>query len=381
MKLTIDREILLQNLNVISRGLPVKSPLPILTCIKMDVTESDIYLTSSNADISVEAIISDSSLKIEQQGSICVDGQLIDVVRKADSKEINLFTLDDNLLFVKAGTFEAKLPTMDFLEYPNIDYVSLDNPFNLNSKILKDLIKTTSFATATSEKKPILTGVNFNNEVGIMKVIATDSYRLAQNIYDVNTLENKYEDFNITVPSKSLNELLKVIDNFDGDISLYFSSNKLLCKFNNIRFQTRLLEGNYPSTSKLIKDEYPINISFNKDELLRALDKVSVLSPKDSLQDREITYSIVKIEVMKDRTINISTTIQNGGGTSLIIIPTKIETNEQLTIGLSSRYLIDALKSFNSIEVTLSFKDDHSPFIVKGNKENNLTQLILPVRI
>ena len=186
MKLTIDREIFLQNLNVISRGLPLKSPLPILTCIKMDVTESDIYLTSSNADISVEAIISDSSLKIEQQGSICVDGQLIDVVRKADSKEINLFTLDDNLLFVKAGAFEAKLPTMDYLEYPNIDYVSLDNPFELNSKLLKELIKTTSFASSTSEKKPILTGVNFNNEAGIMKVISTDSYRLAQNICDVN---------------------------------------------------------------------------------------------------------------------------------------------------------------------------------------------------
>ena len=381
MKLTIDREIFLQNLNVISRGLPLKSPLPILTCIKMDVTESDIYLTSSNADISVEAIISDSSLKSEQQGSICVDGQLIDVVRKADSKEINLFTLDDNLLFVKAGAFEAKLPTMDYLEYPNIDYVSLDNPFELNSKLLKELIKTTSFASSTSEKKPILTGVNFNNEAGIMKVISTDSYRLAQNICDVNQLDKKFEDFNITVPAKSLNELIKIIDNFDGQVALYFSNNKLLCKFNNIRFQTRLLEGNYPSTSKLIKDEYPINISFNKDELLRSLDKVSVLSPKDSLQDREITYSIVKIEIMKDRTINISTSIQNGGGTSLTLIPTKIETNEQLTIGLSSRYLIDALKSFNSIEVTLSFKDDHSPFIVKGNKENYLTQLILPVRI
>ena len=381
MKLTIDREIFLQNLNVISRGLPLKSPLPILTCIKMDVTESDIYLTSSNADISVEAIISDSSLKIEQSGSICVDGQLIDVVRKADSKEINLFTLDENLLFVKAGSFEAKLPTMDYLEYPNIDYVSLDNPFKLNSKLLKDLIKTTSFASSTSEKKPILTGVNFNNEAGIMKVIATDSYRLAQNVCDVNDIDNQFDDFNITVPSKSLNELIKIIDNFDGEIYLYFSNNKLLCKFNNIRFQTRLLEGNYPSTSKLIKDEYPINISFNKDELLRALDKVSVLSPKDSLLDREITYSIVKIEIMKDRTINISTSIQNGGGTSLTLIPTKIETNEQLTIGLSSRYLIDSLKSFNSIEVTLSFKDDHSPIIVKRNKEDNLTQLILPVRI
>ena len=369
MKLTIDREIFLQNLNVISRGLPLKSPLPILTCIKMDVTESDIYLTSSNADISVEAIISDSSLKIEQSGSICVDGQLIDVVRKADSKEINLFTLDENLLFVKAGSFEAKLPTMDYLEYPNIDYVSLDNPFKLNSKLLKDLIKTTSFASSTSEKKPILTGVNFNNEAGIMKVIATDSYRLAQNVCDVNDIDNQFDDFNITVPSKSLNELIKIIDNFDGEIYLYFSNNKLLCKFNNIRFQTRLLEGNYPSTSKLIKDEYPINISFNKDELLRALDKVSVLSPKDSLLDREITYSIVKIEIMKDRTINISTSIQNGGGTSLTLIPTKIETNEQLTIGLSSRYLIDSLKSFNSIEVTLSFKDDHSPFIVKGNND------------
>ena len=64
MNITIDREVLLENLNVISRGLPNKSPMPILTGIKMEVTDTDLYLTSSNTDISVEVLITDTSLKI-----------------------------------------------------------------------------------------------------------------------------------------------------------------------------------------------------------------------------------------------------------------------------------------------------------------------------
>ena len=82
MNITIDREILLENLNVISRGLPNKSPMPILTGIKMETTDTDLFLTSSNTDISVEVLINDASLKIQEPGKTVVPGkQFIDIIR------------------------------------------------------------------------------------------------------------------------------------------------------------------------------------------------------------------------------------------------------------------------------------------------------------
>lgn len=161
MNFTIDREVLLENLNVISRGLPSKSPMPILTGIKLDVTNTDLYMTSSNTDISVETFVSDASLKVIKPGKTVVPGRFfIDIVRKINSKQINLCLIDDKILEIKADRGEYKLHIMDPLDYPNIDFVSLENPLSLPAEQVKNLIKQTSFATATSEKKPILTGVH-----------------------------------------------------------------------------------------------------------------------------------------------------------------------------------------------------------------------------
>ena len=305
MNFTIDREVLLENLNVISRGLPSKSPMPILTGIKLDVTNTDLYMTSSNTDISVETFVSDASLKVIKPGKTVVPGRFfIDIVRKINSKQINLCLIDDKILEIKADRGEYKLHIMDPLDYPNIDFVSLENPLSLPAEQVKNLIKQTSFATATSEKKPILTGVHLTLDGTKLTATATDSFRLSQSILEI---EN-YRPFSITIPNKSLDELAKAIDNFNEAITLYFSSNKLLVKFKNVLFQTRLLDGNYPDTSRLIPTSFPIILKFNKDELLEAIERVSLLSPREKMSSNELSYSIIKLSVSKEQNIIISTT-------------------------------------------------------------------------
>ena len=92
MNITIDREILLENLNVISRGLPAKSPMPILTGIKLEATDTDLYMTSSNTDISVEVLISDSSLNITTPGKTVVPGKFfIEIIKKIKINKLALF--------------------------------------------------------------------------------------------------------------------------------------------------------------------------------------------------------------------------------------------------------------------------------------------------
>ena len=378
MNITIDREILIENLNIISKGLPNKSPMPILTGIKLDATDTDLFLTSSNSDISVEVDINDSSLKIESSGSTVVPGRFfIDIIRKINSKYVNLFLSDDKILVIKADRGEFKLHIMDPLDYPKIDFVALENPLELHSDVLKEIVKTTVFATSTSEKKPILTGVNFNSNNNRIIVTATDSFRLAQKVVEIG----EYKDFNITIPAKSLDELSKAVDSYDGNINFYFSNNKLLAQYKNVMFQTRLLDGNYPETARLVNDTFNNIVKFNKDELIEAVERVSLLSPRDKDRKNEITYSIIKLNIKMDRTVEISTNYINIGDAREEIIPTYIEVTNPIMIGFSSRYLIEALRSFNSTEISLNLKGEIRPFVVKGEKDYNLTQLILPVRM
>ena len=378
MNLTIDREVLIDSLNTISRGLPSKSPMPILMGIKLYATNQDLYLTSSNSDISVEVRINHESLVIEEYGQVVVPGRFfIDIIRKLNSKKVNLYLNEDNVLFIKVDRGEYRLRIMDPLDYPRIDFVSQENPFVIESNTLKAIIRETIFATSQSEKKPQLTGVNFNLQDGKLIVTATDSFRLAQKIVNIPD----YENFNITVPAKSLDDLYKSIDNCDEQLKIYISTNKMLVVFKNVCFQTRLLEGNFPDTSRLIPEYFPIVVKFNKDELQEVVERISLLSTRDKEKDKEITYSIIKFSLKKDRVIEISTTNASIGDGTEQVIPTDIEANGPITIGFSSRYLIEALRSFNSTEITINILGDIRPFIIRGDGDANLTQLILPVRI
>ena len=378
MNFSIEREILLENLNVISRGLPNKTPMPILTGIKLHLTETDLFMTSSNTDISVQVNISDSSLQISKPGKAVVPGKFfIEIIRKINSKFVNLYLIEDKILVIKADRGEYKLHIMDPIDYPNIDFVCLENPLKMSAIELRSIIKVTAFATAQSEKKPVLTGVNFKHVDGKMVVTATDSFRLSEKIVDID----EYNNFNIIVPNKSLDELFKAIDTYDEELELYFAFNKLLVKFKNVLFQTRLLDGNFPDTSRLIPNNFPIVIKFNKDELLEAVERVSLLSPRDKEKDKEITYSIIKLTITKDRIIEISTNNAVIGDGKEEIIPTDIQVSNPIRIGFSSRYLIEALRSFNSTEISLNLSGDVRPFVIRGENDSNLTQLILPVRM
>ena len=378
MNITIDREILLENLNVISRGLPNKSPMPILTGIKMEATDTDLFLTSSNTDISVEVLINDVSLKITEPGKTVIPGkQFIDIIRIIGAKKVNLLLDENNSLIIKGDKSEFNLKIMDYMDYPNIDFVTLENPLTLESSELKSIIRETVFSTAQTEKKPILTGVNFNNKDNQLVITATDSFRLSQKILSIDS----YQDFNITIPNKSLDEMSKVLDSYEGKISLYFSSNKLLLKYKNVLFQTRLLDGNYPDTSRIMPTNFPIIIRFNRDELLAVVERVSIMSPKDREKDRETTSNVIKLTIKKDRSIEISTTNNILGSATEEITPTDIEATNAISIGFSSRYFIEALRSFMSTEISISLSGEIRPFIVRGDYDANLTQLILPLRM
>jgi len=376
MNFSINRDLLLDNLIIMQRGLPLRTSLPILTTIKFDVKEDHIVLTSSNTDIAIQILIDDEDLSIGKSGVLTIPGKfLIDIIRKATSERIEFNLIEDRIVVVKSNRSEFKLRLMDPTDYPDIDF--LDNnqePLVIDADLLKTIIKETSYAVATSEKRPILTGVNLKYNDNNLLVVATNSYRLSQK--EVK-LRSKANNFDIVIPGKNLDELNKILDTNTEEVLMYVSHNKVLFKIDNILFQSSLLEGQYPNTSRIIPTEFSVTIPFNKDELLLAVERVSLLSPKD----RDTNYNIIKLKLNTDHTVELLSNNKEIGDANEVLLPTGDVTGSIINIAFSSRHLLDALRSFNSSEIVIKFAGEVRPFIINSLEDDSLLHLILPVRI
>lgn len=374
MLFSINRDILLENLNILAKGIPSKTPLNALKGIKIDVYEDKIIMTTNNTNISIQTTIIDKSLIIKATGNVVVPGIfLIDIVKKVNTKNIEMALIEDRIFIIKCEKSEFKLNIFDYEDYPKIEFNEAENPLKLDSRILKQIIKETIFTCSTSEKRPILTGVNFVINDDKITCTATDSFRLSQKIL---FLPFSYDNKSFVIPASSLDDLSKILDNYNDTINLFFVENKVLFKFKNVLFQTRLLEGNYPDTSRLIPTSFPLTIKFDREELLSTLDRVSLLSPKD----KDLNFNIISLNVKEDKSIEISSKNNEIGNAIEEINPTEIN-GPRLKIAFSSRYLIEILKVYSSPEVTLCFTGEVKPFIIKGEFDDNLTHLILPVKI
>lgn len=256
-------------------------------------------------------------------------------------------------------------------DYPNIDFIINDNPIKIESKVMKSIIRQTTFATSAIENRPILTGVNIRVDGERLVAIATDSFRLSQKVIDVPT---NLDNMNVVIPGKSLDELIKILELNLDEILIHLNHKSILFEYGNILFQSRLLDGNFPETSRLIPVEFPIVIKFNKNDLFVAIDRAALLS------SRETSASIVKLYLRNDNGVEITSNSPEIGKVVEEVQPVEKPIGVPIRIAFSSKYFLDALKTFNSEQVFVKFTGEIRPFVIEGEQDPGLVQLILPVR-
>jgi len=372
MNFHINKDTLLNHLIIAQKALSNKTPNPTLQGIKLEVYKDHLVMITSNSDIAIRLNIKDPSLEVEEEGSILIPGKyFVEIIRKLDSLKVNLSLVADNMLRIEADRSDITLNMMDLDDYPELEFSEKVKSIKINVRTLKSLIRQTAFATSSIENRPILTGVNFKIDGKKLRAIATDSYRLSQKEID---LEDSYEPMNIIIPGKSLDELIKVLENNNDMVEMHFDHSKILFKYGNVLFQSRLLEGNYPETSKLIPTEFPIVIKFNKEALTTAVERASLLSSRDG------NNAIVKLELRQDNIVEISSNSPEIGKILEEVYPVDQLEGSILKIAFSSKYFLDALKVFNSSEVSVNFTGEIRPFIITGEYDEDMLQLILPVR-
>jgi len=372
MRFEINKDKLLYHLIVAQKALSNKTPNPALQGIKLDVNENNIVITTSNSDISININLEDPSLNVESTGSVLIPGKyFIEIIRKLDGQTVALSQVEDNFLRIEADHSDITLNMLEIDDYPSLAFKEKDAFIKVNVRTLKTIIRQTAFATSTIENRPILTGVNFKIDGDALTGVATDSYRLSQKTIK---LEDSYDAMNVIIPGKSLEELMKILENNQEMVEIHFDQSRVLFKYNNILFLSRLLEGNYPQTNKLIPKDFPVQIKFNKEQLQTAIERASLLSSRDG------NNAIVKLNVRQDDVVEISSNSPEIGRVLEEVYPVDEVVGSPIKIAFSSKYIIDALKIFNSSEVTINFTGEIRPFILTGEYDEDMLQLILPVK-
>lgn len=367
MNFKIKRLKLLNALAKATKAVSIRSPLPVLTGIKFDLQDDCLILTGSDSDITIQTRIEkNEDLTIYQTGGVVLNSRyILDIVRKIDSEEIKIEIIDGSLTRISGSNSKFDLNGSDVLDYPRIDLSQTGTKVLLNSFTLKDIISQTKFAPSDKEHKPILTGINFKANNNQLECTATDSYRLAKKVVSLDEGVN----FNITIPQKSLDEISKTIEK-DEMIEMYVSDRKVLYVFDNNIIQTRLIDGSFPDTNRLIPDHFDYELDLDTHYLLNAIDRVSLLTNEQN--------NIIKLDMDNEKVI-LSSYMQEIGSVEEILDKSFYKGNP-LSISFSSKYVTDAIKSFNDTKIKILFTGEMKPFIIKEFDHDDVIQLVLPVR-
>ena len=371
MKFEIKQNIIMEHLNYVIKGISNKNIIPILNCIKFELTNEGLYLTSTDNDIVIKTFISKESIEnIEKCGEIVVSGRYIyDIVKKLPNSIINIEEVVDNKIYITTTNSSFNLNCNLVSEFPNLDLEETKYPIHINKKVVKNIIRQTSFATSLQESRPILTGINFVIKENILECIATDSYRLAKKI--ILLKDNIKEDINIVIPTKNLIELTKLLNDEDDNIEMHIFNNKIIFKFNSIIMMSRLINGTYPDTSKLIPEDFELSMKIHLQEFFDAIDRASLLT-------NEADKNTIKFE-SKNNNALISSNIPEIGHVEENIVIEK-SNEKEIQIAFSSKYMIEALKTFDGDEIEVFFNSEVKPFIIKNVGRDDIIQLILPIR-
>lgn len=373
MKFIINRELLLITLQNVSRGLSDKKPFPVLTGIQIVVDLHKITFVTTNKDISVQIILEENEeIRIQETGACVVPGKyFLEIVKKLEGKDVEFSLFESSTIKILSDRSDFTLVTYDNSLFPVVNFETKEKAIHFDAKTLKQIIKQTTFAAATSEARIVLTSVNFKFKANKIEITATDSFRLARkNI----VTEEQEEQRQINIPSKSLEELSKILDDSREDVELFVVDKTAMFRYRNVTFITRLVEGSYPDTSSLFPKDQMLSVTFNKNEILSAVGRAALFTSVENL-------SIVKMNINGGKTIEISSNSTEIGKVVEEVYPINVSENIQFQIAFSTNYLIDALKSFEAQTITIKLTGEIKPAIISGSNEEDLVQLLLPVRV
>ncbi len=372
MNFRINKNRLYESLQIVSRAISPNSPVPALSGIKIEAEDKKLTLTGSDADISIRLVLDsekeqDLGLSVIEPGKIVIDYRYLnEIVRKIDSDDIQIEIVDGTLTRFLGSKAEFKINGFRANEYPTLDFSEPEKKFSLTAEKLSEIIEDTAFAANSKDTRLILTGVNMKCSGTVLTCTATDSYRLAKKTADVEC-----EPFSITVLAKSINLARAIFSKPDEEVQIALNDKKIRFSNDSVIMQTRLLEGTYPETDRLIPSEFTNELVVNRRALINAVDRSSFIKTDN--------MSIIKMEISNDEIVLTNYSQEIGESHEEMVPESYI--GEPLSISFTSNYVSEAARTLTTDNIRMKFNGSMKPFILLNEDgDDSILQLVLPVR-
>jgi len=365
MKIICNRDNLLEGILTAQKAVSGKTTLPILSGLLLDCRADSLIITATDLEIGIECKV---NAQIIEKGLIVLDARLFgEIIRKLPADDIE-FSIDErNAVNIKCANSYFTIQGQNGEEFPKLPEIKSQKNIILPQNLLKSVIRQTVFACAVDETRPILTGVLLECSGNEIKMIALDGFRLALRTINIDTETN---DISVVVPSKTLNEIYKVLKDNNQKVEIEFGDNQVLFSIGNTRIISRLLEGEFINYGQIIPDEYKTKIKVRTSDLLESCERASLLA-------REGKNNLIKLGI-SEKIIKITSNAEIGKAYEEVSV---ITVGDDLDIAFNSKYLIDALRVIEGDYISMEFTTNISPCIIRTVDSENYTYLLLPVRI
>ena len=365
MKITATKENLLFGVSAVQKAVNAKNTLPILTCIKLETQGANLSFTATDLDVGIQC---DVPVEIIEEGSVVIPARYFtEIVRKLPDSVITLELVHDNELLIQYDHSQLNLKTMPVDEFPKLPEVEGEHKLAIQALKIKQMIKQIVFACSTDEGRPLFTGVLCEIENNEIRMISTDTHRLAlKKEYIKNDLKNS---FSFIVPAKILAEMARLIQ--DDEEICYMSIAKNLATFtiSNIQIVCRLFDGQFPNYKQVIPTQYTLKIKTNTKLLQEAVERISLFSLNN-------TSNTIQLKVEKN-SLTLFSESELGKGYEQI----KLESEgDPVEIAFNYRYLLDVFRVLEDETLTIEFTGPLSPGIIRPVESDNFLYLVLPVR-
>ena len=371
MKLSCLQENLSKGLSNVGRAVATTTTLPITKNILIATDDSRLKLVATNLEMAISCWI---GAKVEAEGAITLPARILtEFINSLPNEKVEM-ALNQRTLQLKSGRFEAKINGIEASDFPPIPQVADGISTKIEAEVLHQAITQVSFAAATEESRPVLTGVHMEFDESKLTLAAADGFRLA--VYTAATLESVKEKTAVIVPARALNELNRFLSDGEEQIEIVINKQKsqALFKLKNIEMVSQLIQGNFPNYSQLIPQSYESRAVIEVADFLRATRMASVFARDGSGIVRLIVTPGGEATAGK---VAISARAEEIGE-NVGEIDAMIDGGEA-KIAFNARYLSDVLAVIRQKQVALETTTPSSPGVLRPVGIDNYVHVVMPM--
>ena len=362
MKFYLDSKELTAGVLSVIKALPVRTTMPILEGIFMEASSDGLHLKCSDLMLQKECVL---PATVEEEGKAIVPAKLFcEIVRKLPDHTATL-NLNEKTMEIQCGRAMSSIQCIDYEEFPEMRFTGDTFTLKLDHTECKDMINQTVFATAQDDSKPILTGVLM--EVGKnLTIVATDAFQFAMR---TAALKEPVPEKSIVVPSKSILEIGRMMEETDQDAALTFTSTHVKVDVNHTCLVARLLDGDYIKYKQILPKKYNTRVMIDKNELMESIDRAQLMA-REGNNNIVLKFHNGKLNITANSfigKINEEMDVQING--------------EDIDIAFNPKFCMNILKCIPEEKIYMDFTTSISPCVVRPVNTEGFYYLIVPVRI